>query len=147
MSLPQSECDRCVDTLLNSTQDIEVSVTNHWTSANMLQQLQERDAALMTLEPQINDSYVQMTSLLEQLTELRGQLEGIHIDNITTISNDLQGVVSHYSYTTILLPFTENDLLFRSCKAGVRIIDFIIIKSAKPCRSHHKKWSHNCIKT
>ncbi|XP_071844628.1 laminin subunit alpha-2-like isoform X3 [Apostichopus japonicus] len=89
-----TKCDLCVDTLLSSILDLDSLLTNHSTDLDMVQQFSERDKTLLTLEPQINESLLEMRSLLTQLTLLRTELEIIDVQNLTQVATDVSDEVN-----------------------------------------------------
>lgn len=90
-----------MDTLINSTIGLDDVLANLSAKLEMARQLSERDQTLVTLAPQINDSLLQMRSLLNQLTILRVELEGINIQSLTNLSADLTTEVSFPPTLTI----------------------------------------------
>ncbi|XP_022095830.1 laminin subunit alpha-like [Acanthaster planci] len=79
-----SKCDQCVDTLQNSTVSLNILWMLLWEHASLLNELQQRDAELEGLRPQVVQRVTQLNDTLTSFAELRRQVQNI----------DEQGIVS-----------------------------------------------------
>ena len=84
-----TECDKCVETLLNSTFTLGDTWTELWAEATLVGQLQERDAELQRLEPQANRTIQELTSTINSYSDLRAEIQQINQQQYYTDVNNL----------------------------------------------------------
>ena len=84
-----TECDKCVETLLNSTYALDDVWAELWTMATLVGQLQERDAELQRLEPEANRTITQLTETIDSYSMLRLEIQQIDMQQYFTDVNTL----------------------------------------------------------
>ena len=88
------ECDKCVETLLNSTYNLEDIWEGLWSEASLLGHLQERDAELAILEPEANETILELTNTIDSYSILRAEIQQINEQQYYTDVNNLFNRVS-----------------------------------------------------
>ena len=83
------ECDKCVETLLNSTFTLSDTWDELWAEATLVGQLQERDAELQRLEPQANRTIQELTTTINSYSDLRAEIQQINQQQYYTDVNNL----------------------------------------------------------
>ncbi|XP_072039253.1 laminin subunit alpha-1-like [Amphiura filiformis] len=84
-----TKCDKCVETLLNSTYNLEVIWAGLWADASLTGQLQERDVELVALEPEANQTIQELTATMNSYSDLRTEIQQINQQQYYTDVNNL----------------------------------------------------------